>query len=137
MSNDRRVYFLVHDAARKLAAAQCMLAQDGWVVRFSEPTRNLEQNAKLHAVLTDIADQVIWMGKKLPMEVWKRLCMAAWLRERGEQPTLIPALDGNGFDVIFERTSKLTVRQCSELLEWCLAFGTEHNVVFHDELEAA
>jgi NinB protein len=134
--SDNRHFILAHPTARKLAAAQCMLAPIGYHCRIEPPTRNLEQNAKLHAVLTDIAEQVEWFGKKLPMEVWKRLCMAAWLRERGEQPTLIPALDGNGFDVIFEKTSKLSVSQCSELVEWCLAFAAEHGVVFDEQVMA-
>jgi hypothetical protein len=45
------------------------------------------------------------------MEVWKRLCMASWLREQGEKPLMIPALDGHGFDVVFEKTSKLSKKQ--------------------------
>lgn len=95
-------------------------------------TRSIAQNRLLHAALTDISQQVEWMGKKLSVEVWKRLCMASWLREKKEQPMLIPALDGNGFDVIFERTSKLSTTQCSELVEWCFAFGAEHEVKFRD-----
>jgi hypothetical protein len=100
------------------------------VLEIKPATRSLEQNALLHAALTDISQQVEWMGKKLSVEIWKRLCMAAWLREKKEQPMLIPALDGNGFDVVFEKTSKLSTTQCSELVEWCFAFGAEHGVKF-------
>ena len=128
--SDKRHLIFVHDTARRQAAAFCMIAPEGYHCRIEPPTRNLAQNALLHGVLTDIAEQVEWHGQKLPMEVWKRLCMAAWLREAGEQPMLIPALDGNGFDVIFEKTSKLSVSQCSELVEWCFAFGVEHGVKF-------
>lgn len=94
------------------------------------PKRTIDQNAMLHATLTDIAEQVVWHGQKFPMMVWKRLCTASWLREHNEQPVLIPALDGNGFDMIFEHTSKLNSRQFSELIEWCLSFGAQHGVVF-------
>jgi len=41
---------------------------------------------------------------------------------------MIPAVDGHGFDVIYERTSKLTVKQCAELLDWVETFGGEHQV---------
>lgn len=102
------------------------------VLEVKPEPRSSEQNRLLHAALTDISQQVEWMGKKLSVEVWKRLCMASWLREKKEQPMLIPALDGNGFDVIFERTSKLSRTQCSELLEWCFAFGAEHEVKFRE-----
>ena len=100
------------------------------VLTVKPETRSLEQNRLLHAAIADIAEQVEWMGQKFTVEVWKRLCVASWLREKKEQPMLIPALDGNGFDVIFEKTSKLSKTQCSELLEWCFAFGVEHDVKF-------
>lgn len=107
-----------------------LMAGHRMVLEVKPSTRSLEQNALLHAALTDISQQVEWMGKKLSVEIWKRLCMAAWLREKKEQPMLIPALDGNGFDLIFEKTSKLSTTQCSELVEWCFAFGVEHGVKF-------
>jgi hypothetical protein len=93
-------------------------------------TRNNEQNRLLHAVLSEISQQIEWSGKKFNVDTWKRLCVAAWLREKNESPQMIPSLDGNGFDVIYEKTSKLTVTQCAELIEWCFAFGAEHGVKF-------
>jgi hypothetical protein len=90
--------------------------------------RSSEQNKLLHARLTDIANQVVHAGKKWDVLIWKRLLTAAWLREAGENPQMIPALDGHGFDVVYERTSKLTVKQCAELLDWIEAFGGEHQV---------
>lgn len=123
-------FILAHTEARKRAAARCMEAPEGYTVKFSMPKRSNDQNALLHSALTDISEQVEWYGQKLSVDVWKRLCMAAWLRERKEQPMLVPALDGNGVDIIFERTSKLTIAQCSELIEWCFCFGAEHHVKF-------
>jgi hypothetical protein len=122
------MFRLVHPTARRLAKEAIDAAPDGHVVTIKEPTRNLDQNARLHALLMDISKHVEWHGKKLPLDVWKRLCTAAWLREIGETPEMIPALDGKGFDVIFERTSKLTVAQMSSLIEWTTAFAAEHGV---------
>ena len=124
----KQVFILAHAQARQLAAQHCMTAPEGQVVTFSEPTRNSEQNALLHACLTDIAKQVDWHGKRLSVDIWKRLCTAAWLREEGESPEMIPALDGKGFDVIFERTSTLSVKQCASLCTWVQAFGDEKGV---------
>ena len=64
------------------------------------------------------------------MLTWKRLVTASWLREQGEQPELIPALDGNGFDVIFEKTSKLGKKKFSALIEWTTAFAVQNGVEF-------
>ena len=92
--------------------------------------RNLDQNACLHGCIADIAAQVEWHGKKLSPEIWKRLLVAAWLREENERPLLIPSLDGNGFDVIYEKTSQLSKAQCGRLITWCESFGAEHGVRF-------
>ena len=97
-------------------------------IAISDEDRSSEQNAKLHAMLSDIAKQVEHAGKKWNVLIWKRLCTAAWLREEGENATMIPALDGNGFDVIYERTSKLGIKKCASLIEWITAFGAEHQV---------
>ncbi len=119
---------LVHARARELAAQACMTAPDGWHVVIRPPTRSGEQNRLLHACLSDIAEQLPWHGQRLTIDVWKRLCTAAWLREEGESPEMIPALDGKGFDVVFEKTSRLTVAQMTSLIEWCLAFAAENGV---------
>ena len=100
------------------------------LIRPKRQTRSMLQNALLHAVITDIAKQVKWHGQSFDVVTWKRLCMASWLREKNEQPQLIPALDGKGFDIIFERTSQLNTKDCADFCTWCLAFGDENNVNF-------
>lgn len=125
-------FVLVHDRARALAELAVRSAAHGMVVTIRPPTRTHEQNAMLHAALTDIAEQFPWHGQKLSVDVWKRLCTASWLREIGESPEMIPALDGKGFDVIFERTSQLTVAQMTSLIEWTMAFAVQHGVTLHD-----
>lgn len=130
--SDKQTFRLVHKIARDRALAAVHLAPEGSIVTVGPPTRNLEQNARLHAVLSDIADQVVWHGQRLSLDVWKRLCTAAWLREIGESPEMVPALDGKGFDVLFEKTSRLSVRQMSSLIEWVQMFGAQNGVTFHE-----
>jgi len=96
---------------------------------YEEASRNDEQNRKFHAQMKDLAAQVSWHGQKLPAGVWKRLVTAAWLREEGERPIMVPALDGIGVDVIFERTSKLSVKRMASLITWVDAFSAEHGVI--------
>jgi hypothetical protein len=121
------------DKARAAHAVQ--LAPDGYVVTIAEPTRSLNQNAALHPMLTDIAEQVTWQGQKFSMEVWKRLTMAAFLREDGGNPLLIPALDGKGFDIIYEHTSKLSAKKFADLLSWVECFAAEQGVKFKSNRE--
>lgn len=127
---DAQTFKLVHATAREGAQRAVRTAPDGYVCVVRPPNRSLDQNSLLHDALTDIAKQVEWKGLRFSVDVWKRLCMASWIRERGGQPELIPALDGNGFDVVYERTSKLTVAQMSEFLEWVTAFGAQNGVTF-------
>lgn len=98
------------------------------VIRDKQDIRSVRQNDCLHAKLTDISKQVEHCGKKLDPVTWKRLTTAAFLRELGEQPQMIPAIDGNGFDVIFERTSKMSLSMMHDYIEWVTAYGVEKGV---------
>lgn len=116
------------DRARLLGYIAGMSLEKPQKVVIDEQDRSVEQNKKLHACLNDIANQVEHAGMKWDVTVWKRLCMAAWLRERGANIQMIPAIDGKGIDVLYEPTSKLSMRKCAELIEWVQAFGAEHDV---------
>lgn len=122
-----------HEAQRVLASLGDWLMRkvaDGHRIRLEagEERRNNEQNAKLHATLTEIARSKEWAGQRWDVEVWKRLLTAAWMRARGERVMLVPALDGQGVDVVFRRTSTLSKAECSELLEFVIAWAVENDV---------
>jgi hypothetical protein len=119
------LYRLVHAEARQRAAQACMTAPDGYVVKISEPTRNLEINAALHALLTDIAERMTWAGKRWDVETWKRLLVAAWSRATGEPVVMLPALDGAGVDIVFRRTSQMTQPEVRELMAFIEAWAAE------------
>lgn len=90
--------------------------------------RSDEQNRKLHVMLQDIAQQQEWAGRRWDIEDWKRLLTAAWCRATQQHAHVVPALDGAGFDVLYRRTSQLTTAECSELIEFVLAWGAERGV---------
>jgi hypothetical protein len=98
------------------------------VVEVKPETRSNDQNALLHALLSDIARQCEWAGRKWDVEEWKRLMTAAWCRTRHEGVQMVPAIDGQGFDVLYQRTSKLTRGECSDLCEYVLAWGADQGV---------
>ena len=122
----KQYFVLSHQSARVNASSACMRAPDGYVVTISEPKRNLEQNACLHAAISEIAKKVPWAGRLRDVETWKRLLTAAWLRARGESIELLPAVDGHGVDVVFRHTSKLTKSEFSELIEYINAWKAEN-----------
>ncbi len=51
----RRPFFLIHDEARRNAAAYCMDAPAGWMVMFSEPVKRRAQEEKYHAMIGEIS----------------------------------------------------------------------------------
>jgi hypothetical protein len=132
---------LINDGVRSRAIELIKKSPDEpvyeMVLRQAESLRSIEQNAKAHAMLSDISKQVTWHGVKLSVEVWKRLTIAAMLREIGEKPILVPALDGCGIDIIYEKSSKLGVKKTVLWIEWLYMFGAENNVVWKDPSDAA
>lgn len=120
------------DAARE----SNKLIQSGAVVIEVRPgsrKRTVDQNARIHAMLNDIADQCDLNGHYYPMHVWKRLCVAQWLKETGERPLLLPSIDGSEIVVIYEKTSKLNTKQCADFIEWLFAFGAEQGVKWKNQ----
>lgn len=95
-------------------------------------TRSSSQNAKLHAMLTEIAGQKEWAGMQRDVDTWKRLMVAAWCRARGENVELLPALDGHGVDIVFRRTSELSKAEMAELIEFVQAWAAEQGVQLSD-----
>lgn len=84
--------------------------------------RSLEQNSKMWAMLTDISRQVIWYGEKLSPEEWKDVITAALKRQK-----VVPGIEG-GFVAIGAKTSKMSVKEMIDVIEFSYAFGAEKNV---------
>ena len=114
-------FILSNPVARKVAQMEIAQVPDGYVCEIKEPPRNLNQNAALHALIADIAEQKMWAGEYITPEDWKRLMVAGWCRATNQQAKMVPAIDGHGFDVIYRRTSKLSKRECGELLDFVTA----------------
>ncbi|GAA5786119.1 recombination protein NinB [Chitiniphilus shinanonensis] len=122
---------IAHNAAQFIAGLPTS-ADRPLVVEVKEPTRTLEQNAKLWAVLTDIADQVDWYGRRLSKEDWKTVLTAAL-----KKLDVVPAIDGTGFVALGQSTSKMRIAEMAELIELAQAFGSEHGVRWGDESMSA
>ena len=123
---DSRIFVLSHPEARRRAQEAISQAPEGWTVTVRAPTRSGEQNAKLHALIGEIAERCEWAGKKWDVETWKRLLVSAWSRANHEQVLIVPALDGHGVDMVPRRTSKLTKAECSDLLEFVMSWDAMH-----------
>jgi hypothetical protein len=94
--------------------------------------RSTEQNDKLHSLLADISSQKQWAGQWLDLEDWKRLMTAAWERANKRQARIFPSLDGAGIDVVYQRTSRMSKQDMSELIEFATAWAIDQGVHLHD-----
>jgi hypothetical protein len=95
----------------------------------------VEKNAHLHAVLGQKSKQKQWAGKWLDVEAWKRLVVAAYERAHGRTAEFYPAIDGQGFDVVYRRTSRMAEEEIREVImfaeSWALENGVELRELEH------
>ena len=124
----KQVFHLAHDEARRRAWAAIGKAPQGHVVTVSEPTRNLEQNALLWAMLHEISERVVWHGRKLSPEDWKHVFSSSLRRL-----DVVPNLDGTGFVALGLSTSKMTKREFSDLIELINVFAAERGIELETE----
>lgn len=126
---------LVLDSAfnRRQAVHWIEKAPAGTRVEFKAPKRSLDQNAKMWAILTDVATQLTWHGIKLTPDDWKLVFLDALKREKSHGFRIVPNLDNSGFVNLGTSSSDLTKDEMSELIEIILAFGTQYGVEFHDD----
>ena len=73
--------------------------------------RTTEKNSRFHAVCGELSEKLDWprgSGKRLDIEAWKRLIVAAYERANKRPAEFYPAIDGAGFDIIYRRTSRMS-----------------------------
>ncbi len=120
--------YFVLPIGRANAIKAVQTAPEGHVVTVREPTRSGEQNNLLHALITEVAANHEWAGKKRDVETWKRLLVSAWCRATNKQMEILPALDGHGVDIVPARTSKLSKSECTELIDFIQCWLAEQGV---------
>jgi hypothetical protein len=124
----KQYFVLSHDTARNNAVMACRNAPYGYVVEIKEKTRSLEQNSMLWALLTDVSGQVDWYGRKLSPENWKNVFSAALKKQ-----DVVPNIDGDGFVVLGQSTSKMGKKEFGDMIELIQSFGAQRGVVWSDD----
>lgn len=121
------------DVARAQDYLDRAAAAGGYEVEFRQQRRTSEQNAKMWAMLSDIAKQTDWHGSRLQSEDWKLLFMQALTSEL----RLVPNMAGDGFVPLGWSSSRLRKGEMSDLIELMFKFGAERGVVWSDPKEKA
>lgn len=123
-----RTYPIRTEMQRAYLAREAARAPDNYYAVLVEGTRTHEQNAKLHAMLTDIQRQVpdmrIYSIKDMKLRFMDAL---------GSELRFLPKLEGQGVFPVGHSTSTLTVSQFSALIELLNKYGAENGVVWSEE----
>lgn len=122
----RAVLILHRQSDRDRAASWVRQAPWGTRITFQEAKRTTDQNARMWAMLTEVARQVKWHGQRLSADDWKLVFMAAL----GSELRLVPNLDGTGFVQLGRSSSDLSVAEMGDLMELIAAFGAREGVTF-------
>lgn len=102
------------------------------VVSIKPMTRSLEQNAKLHAMLSDIAKQCEFQGKKRDVETWKMIFVSAHKIAKGGQAEMAIGLEGEVIN-LRESTVQMSVKRLASLIEYVQAYCDLNGVVLNDK----
>ena len=101
-----------------------LMAEHKFDLTVKPETRTTAQNRRMWAMLDDVAEQVLWHGRKLESIEWKDMATAAL---KGQK--VVPGI-GGGFVVLGTPTSKMTISEMSDVIDFLDAFGAEHGVRF-------
>lgn len=124
----KQVFCLVHEQARARALQAVAEAPDGRVVTISETTRTGDQNAKFHALCTDIARSgAEWAGKRRTAAEWKVLLVSGHSVATKQGAEIVLGLEGE-FVNIRESTARMSVKRGASLIEYTLAWCAQHGV---------
>jgi hypothetical protein len=128
-----KILRLFNAAARQAACQAILAAPEGWIMKLSEPTRTLEQNAAQWPILDAFSKQLKWPvnGAMVWMEPeeWKDVLTAGF---RKEQARLAMGLDG-GVVMLGLKTREFGRREFSDWLEFLHATAAARDVKVYEE----
>ena len=94
-----------------------------WEVVIRPASRTTEQNAKFHALVSDIAkSRLEWAGKRRNAAQWKVLLVSGHAIATGDGADMVPGLEGE-FVNLRESTALMSTKRSASLIEYTIAFA--------------
>lgn len=118
-------FILRNPQIRQNAMRAVSEAPDNWIVTVAERKRSSLANAKMWAMLSDVA-RAKPEGRNWTPETFK----AAFMHHLGHQVMFAEGLENSGPFPLGFRSSNLNVKQMSDLIECIYAYGSQHGVVW-------
>ncbi len=116
----RRRLVLINPQVRARAIEAVREAPEGWEVVIAERSRNLDQNAKFHAICQELAGTE-WAGKPRTAEQWKTLLVSGHAVATKQDAEVAPGLEGEWLN-LRESTARMSKSRMSSLIEYASAF---------------
>lgn len=109
-----------------------MDAPDGYIVEIKEPRRNLDQNAALHGLISDVVRaKTVWVGQEWDTDSWRAIFASAYAKAVNLPVQTIPGLEGE-FVAIRPSTARMSKSELSALIEYITAFCVQRSIPIRD-----
>lgn len=100
-----------------------------FTVEIKPLTRTLDQNAKFHAMIGDIAKQMAEAGSSWTVEDWKRLLIDQFAADTDRRiGSVVPSLDGQRVVQLGLQSKRFSVEEASEFIEWLEAWAAQKGI---------
>jgi hypothetical protein len=116
----KQIFQLAHDLARRRAVAAVANAPEGWRITVEPPRRSGDQNAKFHAICSELSGMP-WAGKPRDAAAWKVLLVSGHAMATKEGSEMVPGLEGE-FVNVRESTALMSKRRGASLIDYAEAF---------------
>lgn len=125
-------FIMAHKTARNRALDAVKNAPEGWQVILKPSTRTTEQNAKFHAICSDIAKSGMkWAGKERNAAQWKVLLVSGHAIATNEGAEIVPGIESE-FVNLRESTALMSKKRGASLIEYTLAFCAANSIKLSD-----
>lgn len=105
------------------------------VLTIAKPKRSSQQNAKFHAICSDIAKSGYqWGGKKRTAAEWKVLLISGHTKATDGEVDLVPGLEGE-FVNLRESSASMSVGRAASLITYALAFCDGNGIELNETRE--
>lgn len=125
---EKQRFILINDRVHRNAVDAVIKASAGSAVTIGPAARSLDQNAKFHAICTDISrSHMTWAGKRRSAEEWKTLLVSGHTKATEGEVEFVPGLEGE-FVNIRESTARMSVKRAASLITYTLAFCDSNGI---------
>lgn len=132
---DKRRLILINDNVRRNAIQAVIEAAPGSVVTVGPASRSKDQNAKLHAICSDLAkSDMEWFGRRRDADEWKVLLVSGHTKATKGEVDVVPGLEGELVNVR-ESTARMSVSRAASLITYALAFCDTHGVRLNETIK--